>query len=163
MKNLFIKNITSAFLIAGLILVTAGCAKPRVGKPRGFAEVKGGIFSDPVYKAVSPEGMLYRVRTVKNYPAMGLDFWGDTLKNQLINEGYHLSGDGVSLKTDNSDGVMYEWILPYGSSDYIYMTAIILSGKRIIIAESTAQHTVYKKYRGAILDSLKTISLGLFK
>ena len=162
MKNLFIKNPVAALIIIFSVLMIDGCAKPRVHKPQGFAEVKSGMFSGQVYKAISPEGMLFRVRSVKNYPFMGLEFWGDSLKNQLIKEGYHQSGDMVRLKSDKSDGILYEWILPYGSDDYIYMTAIMLSGKRIIIAESAAQHTVYKKYRDSILESLKTVSLGLF-
>ena len=144
------------------ILTISGCAKPRVSKPQGFAEVKDSMFFDPVYKAVSPEGMLFRVRTVKNYPSMELEFWGDSLKNQLMKEGYHLSGEKVSFKLEKSDGILYEWILPYSSDDYIYMTAIMLSGRRIIIAESAAEHTIYKKYRESILESLKTISLGMF-
>ena len=161
MKTLLTKKISCGLLIAFSILLAAGCAKPKVDKPQGFAEVEAGLFSGPVYKAVSPEGMLYKVRTVKNYPFMELEFWGDSLKNQLIKEGYYLTDKKTDLKTDASEGYLFEWILPYGSDDYIYMTAILLSGRRIIIAESAAEHTIYKKYRGSILDSLKTISLGL--
>jgi hypothetical protein len=162
MNTLMTKKL-SVFLLIGLfILSAAGCAKPKVDKPKGFAEVETGMFSGPVYKAVSPEGMLYKVRTVKNYPSMELGFWGDSLKNQLIKEGYHLTGEEMDLNTEGSEGVLFEWILPYGNDDYIYMTAVLLSGSRIIIAESAAEHTVYKKYRGSILDSLKTVSLRLF-
>ena len=161
MKTLLTKKFSFGLLIAVSILLAAGCAKPKVDKPQGFAEVETGLFSGAVYKAVSPEGMLYRVRTVKNYPFMELEFWGNSLKNQLIKEGYHLSAEEIDLEAEGSEGILFEWILPYGSDDYIYMTAILLSGKRIIIAESAAEHTVYKKYRGSILDSLKTISLGL--
>lgn len=161
MKTQLTKKLSVGLLIAVSILLAAGCAKPKVNKPQGFAEVEAGMFSGTVYKAVSPEGMVYKVRTVKNYPFMELEFWGNSLKNQLIKEGYHLTGEEIDLKAEGSEGILFEWILPYGSEDYIYMTAILLSGQRIIIAESAAEHTVYKKYREPILDSLKTISLGL--
>jgi hypothetical protein len=162
MKKPVIKNRAAALLVIVFILMVTGCAKPRLNKPQGFAQVKGGVLSEPVYRAVSPEGMLLRVRSVKNYPYMGLEFWGDSLKNQLTNEGYHLSGDRVSFNSGKSDGILYEWILPFGEEDYIYMTAIMLSRRRIIIAESAAEHSVYKKYRESILESLKTVSLGVF-
>ena len=129
--------------------------KPKVEIPEGFAIAK----SRRIYKTISPEGMLYRVRKVKNYPEQDLEFWGTALKSHLIKEGYFLKNESVRFQSINSEGVLYEWIMPFANEDYIYLTAITLSRKEIVIAESAAEHTVYKKYRQPILNSLETISL----
>ena len=129
--------------------------KPKVEIPEGFAEAKNRW----TFRAVSPEGMRYKVRTVKNYPEQDLQFWGSALKNHLAKEGYHLMGEGRHFQMKDTDGIFYEWLMPYGNADYIYLTAITISKDRIIIAESTAEHTIYKRYREAVFTSLATISL----
>jgi hypothetical protein len=129
--------------------------KPKAELPDGFARVKNNWS----YQAVSPEGMQYRVRTVKNYPEQDLEFWTDTLKNHLEKEGYHLLGESLSFQTKNSAGIFCEWLMPYGNADYIYLTAIMISKSRIVIAESAAEYKIYKRYREPVLESLATITL----
>jgi hypothetical protein len=141
--------------INGVIRRGAHDVKPKVELPDGFAKVK----NRRSYQAVSPEGMQYKVRTVKNYPEQGLDFWGTTLKNHLEKEGYHLMDESSSFKTKDSAGIFYEWLMPYVNTDYIYLTAIMISKKHIVITESAAEYVIYKKYRESVLDSLATISL----
>jgi hypothetical protein len=129
--------------------------KPKAELPDGFARVKNNWS----YQAVSPEGMQYRVRTVKNYPEQDLEFWTNTLKNHLEKEGYHLLGESSSFQTKNSAGIFCEWLMPYGNADYIYLTAIMISKNRIVIAESAAEYKIYKRYREPVLESLATITL----
>ena len=128
---------------------------PKVELPEGFAKVKNSWS----YQAVSPEGMQYKVRTVENYPEQELEFWGTTLKNHLEKEGYHLIGESSSFQTNDSAGIFYEWLMPYGNTDYIYLTAITISKNRIVIAESVAEYVIYKRYREPVLNSLATITL----
>ena len=128
---------------------------PKVELPEGFVMVQNRWN----YQAVSPEGMLYIVRTVKNYPEQELEFWGATLKNHLEKEGYHLMGESSSFQTKDSAGIFYEWLMPYGNADYVYLTAIMISKDRVVIVESAAEHMIYKRYRGPVSDSLATISL----
>ncbi len=129
--------------------------KPKVELPEGFAEAENRW----TFMAVSPEGMLYKVRTVKNYPEQDLKFWEAALKNHLTKEGYHLIGEGRHFQSKDSDGIFYEWLMPYGDADYIYLTAITIYKDRIVIAESTAEHRIYKRYREQLLTSLATIRL----
>ena len=129
------------------------CAHISVEKPAGFAEVE----KYNRYRAVSPEGMPFRVRTVDNYPVQSLSFWSDSLKNHLVKEGYTLLGEGESFQAGDYEGEMFEWAVPYGHESYIYLTAIIVSEKTIAIAEAAAEHTVYSKHREAVKNSLKSI------
>jgi hypothetical protein len=129
------------------------CAHLSVEKPAGFAEVE----TENRYRAVSPEGMVYRVRTVDNYPVQSLSFWSDALKNHLIKEGYTLLGEGESFQAGDYEGEFFEWAVPYGHESYIYLTAILVSEETIAIAEAAAEHTVYSEHREAVKKSLKSI------
>ena len=138
-----------------LLLGLTTCINLGVNKPNGFAEIK----CEEHYRAVSPEGMLYRVRVLKNYPKQDLDFWSEALKNHLIKEGYSLTIDGEAFQAGNHHGRLYEWVVPYGNESYIYLTAILLFEETIAVAEAAGEHTVYLKYRESLKNSLKSITL----
>jgi hypothetical protein len=146
-------------LIALILLISLSlfaCTTIEVKKPAGFAET----VSKTEYRAISPEGILYRVRSVDNYPVKNLDFWSKALKNQLATEGYLLTDDGEEFSAGDHRGVLYEWGVRYGNEDFIYLTAIIVFDDRITIAEAGGEHKIYAKYRQSILESLKSITLN---
>ena len=142
-----------------LVLLISSCATLEVEKPSGFAEVESTAYaaSPTLYKAVSPEGLLYRVRTETNYPPQSLEFWAEALKNHLIKEGYTIVGEGESFVAGELPGVIFEWVMPYGQESYIYLTAIIVSEERIAVAEAAAEHSIYHEHRDALRESLLSI------
>ena len=142
-------------LLAVLLTITS-CAKITVERPEGFAEIK----QDKQYKAVSPEGMLFGVRTVENYPEQDLDFWSKALKTHLAKEGYRVISDGEPFQAGDLQGILFEWAVPYGNEDFIYLTAIVVQDKKIAIAEAAGVHTVYRSHRDALFKSLKTLAIN---
>jgi len=140
-------------LVGVVFILPRMSAQVTVQAPEGFAEQR----AKDGYKAVSPEGVLLRVRTARNYPKQELFFWKKALRAHLLDEGYHLLNDGEAFSAGVNEGVLYEWVLPYGQKDYIYLTAVIPAGRRIIIAEAAGEHTLFRKYSNAIHASLLTI------
>ena len=136
-----------------LMLLAVSCSWISVVPPEGFAELKGGRS----YRAISPEGMLYRVRSIKNEPQKDLSFWGDALENHLSKEGYRSSADAQSFESGDREGLYYEWILPAGNESYLYLTALIVTERTITLAEAAAPHPVFTRHRQALLDSLTGI------
>ena len=151
-------KIIAPLAFAAAVLTLASCTT-LVQKPEGFAEVLPWQVAATQYKAVSPEGMIYRVRTVKNYPEQTLEFWAQALQNHLEKEGYRSVSDGRSFETEDNSGRIFEWAMPYGNESYIYLTAIVVSEKRIAVAEAAAEHTIYYQYREALLESLASITI----
>ena len=145
-------------MFAATVLALASCTS-LAQKPEGFAAVSPWYISATRYKAVSPEGMIYRVRTLNNYPVQTLEFWADALRNHLKREGYRSIADGQSFEAGETPGMIFEWAMPYGNQSYIYITAIVVSQKKIAVAEATAEHTIYYKYREALIESLATITI----
>jgi hypothetical protein len=142
-------------LVLGLALTVLmiSCSPLSVDPPQGFAELKGGRS----FRAVSPEGMLYRVKSMKNEPQKGLVFWGQALENHLSREGYRSAGEARSFESGNHRGLYYEWILPSGNESYLYLTALIVTDRTITLAEAAAPHSVFDRYRQAVIDSLASI------
>jgi hypothetical protein len=151
-----------------LMLVLTGCGVPRMDVPEGFAPVKRGgrtiireaLSGTGSFKAVSPEGMVIRLRSEKNEPRKDLDFWSEALVTQLESEGYKRRGEGVSVSSAAKEkGLYYEWIVPYDNQDYMYVTCVIPIEKRIVILETAADLSLYGTYKDRILACLGTISL----
>jgi len=153
-----VKKRTFFPIFVAAVLALASCTS-LVRKPEGFAAVSPPDISATRYKAVSPEGMIYRVRTLENYPVQTLEFWADALKNHLQKEGYRGISDGRSFEAGEIPGMIFEWAMPYGNQSYIYITAIVVSQKKIAVAEATAEHTIYYQYRDALIESLSSITI----
>ncbi len=151
------KRINLLLMIMLTVLALAACTNFSVKKPAGFAEIVTPGIRETMYKAVSPEGMLYRVRTLDNYPKQDLEFWSNALKNHLQEEGYALTVDGESFQAGKHAGMLFEWALPYGQTSYLYLTAIVVSDEKIAVAEAAAEYKVYTAYREALKESLQTI------
>ncbi|MBN2553707.1 MAG: hypothetical protein JXB06_13100 [Spirochaetales bacterium] len=140
-------------VILALLTLAVSCSRVSVPPPEGFAELKGGRS----YRAISPEGMLYRVRSIKNDPGKDLEFWGRALENHLLKEGYRLNGEARPFDSGERRGLSYEWVLPYGNESHLYLTALVVTDRTITLAEAAAAYPVFIRYRQAILDSLSGI------
>jgi hypothetical protein len=144
-------------LLISLVAAVSGCSKFSVEPPDGFALVEQR--ERDVFRAMSPEGMQYEVRLVEPSPSKPLDFWKESLYYHLTEEGYQEVREETEFTTENSNGMLYEWGVPYKGEDYLYMTALIEAHDHLLIAETAAEVSIYKKYRDAIMDSLKSITI----
>ena len=142
------------WLLPLLLLSSGGCAKIKVTTPDGFAELAGR----PEYRAISPEGVTYKVRLIPNYPPKELDFWGRALKKHLADEGYRFLGE-ASFTAAGGEGLSFEWGAPYGNEDYIYLTAILVKDKKIAIAEAAGEYKLFGRYREALKASLASLTI----
>jgi len=148
-------------LAALLLSVPLACSPfglwPRlmVEPPAGFA----AMAEKGVYRAVSPEGLPYRVRTFENKPEKTLAFWSETLKYHLQKEGYRLNGEGQSFLAGEAPGMAFEWLIAYGNETYLYLTAVIVTAGKIILAEAAGPYPLFIQYRQGLKNSLQSIRL----
>ena len=134
---------------------TAG-GKPSVELPLGLAELESG---KGLFSAISPEGLTLRVRTVVNYPEKDIGFWAAALGNQLTGEGYYPAGEKQDFESPSWKGSYFEWGLPYSGKDFLYLTAICVKGKKILILEAAGEQSVYSRYRDTLIGSLESAAL----
>ncbi len=147
-------------LVAVLFFMSCNSTPPpfSIEKPEGFAIAEVG--DGELYSAVSPEGILFDIKTAENYPVKDIDFWGNALRNQFIDNGYQLYKEEEISIENGSKGIYFEWLAPFASSTYIYLTFITVEGDNIIIAEAAGEVKLFADYREALIESIKTISIN---
>ena len=132
-----------------------GSCTAAVQPPAGYATLarcgQGG------FRALSPEGLPFRVRGFKNAPAKDLGFWTEALKSHLTKEGYRPNGEARPFQAGSLAGSLLEWVVPYGEESYLYLTALLATGKRIILAEAAGPYELYIQYRSGLEESLASI------
>jgi hypothetical protein len=155
--NSYGKSIITAVI---LLLLLGSCSEFTIEKPEGFAEVEVDFYDkgDILYKAISPEGILFKVKKVKNYPSMELEFWAEALSHQLQKEGYTLIGEEQRFKAGKEEGVYFKWGVPYGNDSYIYLTSLLVYDDEIIITEAAGEQSLFKDYEDTIILSMQSIS-----
>lgn len=136
-------------------------AVPRAcGRPRVAVEAPGGYAPDATrgsFRALSPEGLPFQVRTFRNEPEKSLAFWAEALETHLRNEGYRPAAEGRDFQAGNEPGRLFEWAVPYGGESWLYQTALLVSGGRIVLAEAAGPYALFRGYSSGIEQSLRSI------
>ncbi len=123
--------------------------------PSGFALVDNRTY----FRAISPEGIRFQIRTEKNYPRKDLNFWSSALVNHMEETGYQKKNDGEIIETNSGSEIFaIEWGLSMGSRDYLYMTAIIPWRNKIYIFEAAGEINAYNEYGDSMTTALKSFS-----
>ncbi len=146
------KSITMLLSGAAALFVLASCTTVVAEVPTGFARYD----DTQVVRGVSPEDAVFRVRDEANDPEKDLSFWAEALENHL-SEGGYLPRDQGEFVSQAGDGRFFEWVAPAGDEDWVYITAIVVSGNRLLIAEAAAPVEEYDRRRESIRESLATI------
>jgi hypothetical protein len=145
------------FAALPLILCLAmGCVHTTAGNgnriPAGFAPYT----QTTKIKAVSPEGVVYRVRSEDNKPFAELTFWKEALKKRMLDAGYIFLNE-APIEADAQEGYLLELTAPYGQQDYTYLVAVFVHGKKIIIAEAAGEVGDLAARRTAVLEAIQNL------
>jgi hypothetical protein len=152
-----VKVVKVSLLIILSVGAFVGCSRFSVSTPEGFAEID--VRGRDRYLAVSPEGVRFSLRTVKNYPEKELSFWKDALKNHMEEAGYALIEGPETISAKEREGVFFEWGAPYQGEDYLYLTGLFISGKKIVIAEAAGPYELYSRHRETLQKALEELEL----
>lgn len=136
-------TLASRFASLCLPLLAAGwlsaCGfNPRA--PEEFAQYhQGYLFKGPM-RAMSPDGVLFTVRTERNKPKADLAFWRDAMKTRMSQAGYRVVAD-TACSMHGTEGALLRLAAPVGNQDYLYWIAFSLnpSGSRILVAEAAGE------------------------
>jgi len=109
-----------------------GMGTDPVALPEGFAR----IGRRPSFRAMTPEGVRLRIRSVDNYPEQSQDFWADALASYLMEHGYvSIEEQPESHWTDTEGFRVALWALPLGTEDYVYLTGLRIRKGKVDILE----------------------------
>lgn len=140
-------------LVAVLGLLSA-CRSFKAEAPVGFAPYK----ETRSFRAVSPDGVVFRVRTEKNEPKASLNFWKEALKKRMQDAGYHFVREG-EVKAGEQVGYLLELSAPLGTQDYSYLIAVFDQGERLVLVESAGEIARFAGRRDAVVTAIGKLGL----
>jgi hypothetical protein len=117
--------------------------------PAGFAPYR----SRKAFRAVSPDGVVFRVRTARHDPEADLAFWKEAMQKRQAEAGYreHSAGDASA---GSLPGTLLELTAPWGTDDYTYLVALFPAGKELVIVEAAGEVSRFAARREAVLEAV---------
>ena len=155
--GVLVKTLRIFILILIACAGLAGCARYTIEAPDGFAEVKrrgGGSFL-----AVSPEGVQFGIKTKKNYPKQELEYWQTAMREHMLQAGYKLISGPDNVETENKRGVYFEWSAPYRGKDYLYMTGLVVTARKLLVIEAVGEAEEFLGRKESIIKSLTNMKI----
>ncbi|MCK4541756.1 MAG: hypothetical protein KAU17_05920 [Spirochaetales bacterium] len=122
--------------------------------PEGFALLEK---NNAGFSAISPEGIRLEIRKESNEPFKDIDFWEKAYLNHMEQSGYEKFSEPEYFTAEPGDGFFIEWAVPYQGETYIYLNAVLLKEKEIIILEAAGPLEIFSEYREGIIAVLETI------
>lgn len=145
----------SILLLAAILLVS--CATFEPVHPDGFAGF-GSKFGTNDYRAVSPEGITWRIHSEEHKPKASLDFWKPALRKRMLEAGYRVV-DSLSFDCSGTPGFGLELAAPLGQSDYSYFVGVVPSDDNLILIESAGPVQDFQKRKPEIHSTLGKLRL----
>lgn len=105
--------------------------------PQDFAPIdpKSVSGAKDEFRALSPQGLMYRVSATPNQPKASLNFWSEAMQKELSSKGYLLVRS--ERKTvDQHEREIQEWAIPTSGPAQLYWIWFRAGEKHIIYAEA---------------------------
>ena len=117
--------------------------------PDGFAPYE----SKKLYRAVSPDGVVFRVRAAEHEPEADLAFWKEAMHERMEAAGYNFLSE-AEVQASGTQGTLLELTAPYGTDDYTYLLAVFPAGKELVIVEAAGEISRFAARREAVLAAV---------
>ncbi len=139
-------------LAALLALVDCGAAQPMT--PIGFAACSGD--GRTPFRAVSAEGVVYRVRREPNPGAAPLAFWKEALAARMRAAGYTVLAEDTLSDAGTAPGTLLDLVAPRGTRDQGYLVGLFVRDETLVIVEAAGERAALDARRSALLAAIHT-------
>lgn len=127
---------TTATLLAVSLVALAGCQRSRIETPAGFVEIET-YHGDPIYRAVSAEGVKIEYRTHDNPSGGTLAFWARAAQRALVEGKGHTLVDSLDVTSDSGvDGKLLRLTKKRSGAEFTYMVALYVRGGKVHVVEA---------------------------
>lgn len=152
-NNLHIKYIL--FIMLTTLASSCVSTPPVKSIPQGFAAYE----NIEKTRAVSPDGVMYRIREEKNKPYAELPFWREALKKRMLDAGYRFMSED-DIKAGERPGYLLELAAPLGARDFSYLIALFVNdNEQLVIVEAAGDMALFEKWRPEIIKAIEEIEI----
>ncbi len=123
--------------------------------PEGFAIYPKG----KAFRAASPDGVLFRVRTEAHEPDATLAFWKEALRKRMLDAGYRMLSE-TDVAAGDTSGYLLQLTAPLGVEDALYVVGVFPAGRRLVIVEAAGEVSRVTARLEAILAAVAALQAG---
>ncbi len=110
------------------------------------------------FVAVSPDDVVFRVRTARNKPKADLMFWKEAMITRMTGAGYRVIATG-DVTAGGAPGALLELSAPDGTQDAAYLVAVFVDGGRLVVVESAGEVARFAARRAAVIEAIEGMSI----
>jgi hypothetical protein len=133
------------------------CASFKAEAPNNFAAYNDR-HSDK-FRAISPDGVLYRVSAYEQKSEASMDFWKEAFLLKMENSNYKRE-DSLNIAIDGKPAMGYVFSFANNVGTDLYLVAAVPVKKKIIVIEATAESEKFNARKADILDAINKININ---
>ena len=144
------------FLLIFATFFLFSCASFKAKAPENFAEYNDSPSGK--FKAVSSDGVLYRVSEYKQKAEASMDFWREAFLLKMKNANYKRE-DSLSVSIGGKAAIGYVFSFANSTGSDLYLVAAVQSEKKVFVVEATGESTKFENRKKDILDAIGKITI----
>jgi hypothetical protein len=146
-------------ILAILITVVQAisCASFKAKAPENFAafcESEGNKF-----KAISSDGVLYRVSAYEQESEASMDFWKEAFLLKMKNSNYKQE-DSLNISIGGKAAMGYIFSFANSTGQDLYLVAAVQSKEKMLVVEATGESTKFENRKKDILNAIGNIDIN---
>jgi hypothetical protein len=146
-------RILAIFAIAALAV---SCASFSASAPNNFAAYSDN--NGKKFKAISPDGVLYRVSAYEQKSEASLDFWKDAFLLKMKNSNYKQE-DSLNIRINGIAAIGYIFSFANNVGSDLYLVAAVPAKGEFIVVEAAAESEKFNARKNDILEAIGKIKV----
>jgi len=138
-------------------MVLTSCASFKAQAPNNFAEYDDT--SSNIFKAISPDGVLYRVTAYEQESQATTEFWREAFLLKMKNANYKQE-EALNIKVNGQPVVAYIFSFANSAGSDLYLVVAIPHKKEMIVVEATAESAKFNARKADILNAIGKINFN---
>jgi len=143
------------FLLIFSTILLFSCASFNAKEPKNFAPYE--TESDK-FKAISSDGVLYRVSAYEQKSEASMDFWKEAFLLKMKNSNYKQE-DSLSISIGGKAAMGYIFSFANSTGQDLYLVAAVPNGSKMVVVEASAERGKFNTRKADILSAIGEIEL----
>jgi len=149
------QKILKILLILGILVQTFSCASFKAKEPNNFAAYES---ESDKFKAISSDGVLYRVSAYEQKSEASLDFWKGAFLLNMKNSNYKQE-DSLNISIGGKPAIGYIFSFANTAGQDLYLVAAVQSKEKMFVVEATGESSKFENRKKDILDAIGKIEM----
>jgi len=143
-------------LLISCTLFLFSCASFKATEPANFAAYES---ESNKFKAISSDGVLYRVSAYEQKSEASLDFWKGAFLLNMKNSNYKQE-DSLNINIGGKPAIGYIFSFANSAGQDLYLVAAVQSKEKMFVVEATGESKKFENRKKDILDAINNIDIN---